>query len=100
MPGVPRARWPGGALARCRSDRCGYGSRAASREEDARRRLFRTSVVAMVLGLIELALVLLVVGLLGLGAWAYWRAWVGPRPGRPALGTSQVLPPGARAELA
>ena len=53
----------------------------------------------MVLPLIELALVLLLVGLLGLGAWAYWRAWIGPRP-RPALGSPAVLPPGARAELA
>jgi hypothetical protein len=53
----------------------------------------------MLLGLIELALVLLVVGLLGLGAWAYWRAWTGPRQIR-ELGTAQVLPPGARAELA
>jgi hypothetical protein len=53
----------------------------------------------MVLALIELALVLLLVGLLGLGAWAYWRAWIGPRP-RPALGSPAVLPPGARAELA
>ena len=53
----------------------------------------------MVLALVELALVLLLVGLLGLGAWAYWRAWIGPRP-RPALGSPAVLPPGARAELA
>ena len=53
----------------------------------------------MVLALIELALVLLLGGLLGLGAWAYWRAWIGPRP-RPALGSPAVLPPGARAELA
>ncbi len=53
----------------------------------------------MVLAVIELALLLVVVGLLALGAWAYWRAWVGPRqvaaPGAPA-----VLPAGARAELA
>ena len=54
----------------------------------------------MVLAVIEVALLLLVVGLLGLGAWAYWRAWVGPsRPIR-ALGSPAVLPPGARAELA
>jgi hypothetical protein len=53
----------------------------------------------MVLAVIELALLLLLVGLLGLGAWAYWRAWVGPRP-RPVLGSPAVLPPGARAELA
>ncbi len=53
----------------------------------------------MVLAVIELALVLLLVGLLGLGAWAYWRAWVGPRP-RAALGSPAMLPPGARAELA
>ena len=53
----------------------------------------------MVLAVIELALVLLLVGLLGLGAWAYWRAWAGPRP-RAALGSAAVLPPGARAELA
>jgi hypothetical protein len=53
----------------------------------------------MVLPLIELALVLLVVGLLGVGAWAYWRAWVGPRPAR-ELGGALVLPGAARAELA
>jgi hypothetical protein len=53
----------------------------------------------MVLAVIELALLLVVVGLLGLGAWAYWRAWVGSRPAA-ALGSSPVLPPGARAELA
>ena len=53
----------------------------------------------MVLAVIELALLLLLVGLLGLGAWAYWRAWVGPRP-RPAIGSPAVLPAGARAELA
>jgi hypothetical protein len=53
----------------------------------------------MVLPLIELALVLLVVGLLGVGAWAYWRAWVGPRPAR-ELGSALVLPGAARAELA
>ncbi len=52
----------------------------------------------MVLAVIELALLLVVVGLLGLGAWAYWRAWVGPRSAG-ALGTSTVLPAGARAEL-
>jgi hypothetical protein len=53
----------------------------------------------MVLGLIELALVLLVLGLVGLGAWAFWRAWAGPR----AVGagdTAHVLPSGARAEVA
>ena len=53
----------------------------------------------MVLAVIELALLLVVVGLLGLGAWAYWRACVGPRSPR-ALESSAVLPPGARAELA
>jgi hypothetical protein len=53
----------------------------------------------MVLGLIELALVLLVLGLLGLGAWAFWRAWAGPRP-LGAAEAAHVLPPGARAELA
>ena len=53
----------------------------------------------MVLGLIELAFVLLVIGLLGVGAWAYWRAWVGPRPAI-ALDAAHVLPAGARAELA
>lgn len=53
----------------------------------------------MVLGLIELALVLLLVGLLGVGAWAFWRAWAGPRP-LGAVDTALVLPPRARAELA
>lgn len=53
----------------------------------------------MVLAVIELALLLVVVGLLGLGAWAYWRAWVGPRSAR-ALESPAVLPAGARAELA
>lgn len=53
----------------------------------------------MVLGLIELALVLLVVGLLAVGAWAFWRAWVGPQP-LGAVDTAHALPPGARAELA
>jgi hypothetical protein len=52
----------------------------------------------MVLGLIELALVLLLVGLLALGGWTLWRAWSGPR----AIGTGPAgrLPPGPRAELA
>lgn len=53
----------------------------------------------MVLALIELALLLLVVGLLGVGAWAYWRAWKGPQQAR-ELGTTHVLPPVVRAELA
>jgi hypothetical protein len=53
----------------------------------------------MVLAVIELALLLVVVGLLGLGAWAYWRAWAGPRQVA-ARGSSAVLPAGARAELA
>jgi hypothetical protein len=53
----------------------------------------------MVLGLIEAALVLLVLGLLGLGAWTFWRVWAGPRQlGLPAPGGA--LPPGPRAELA
>jgi hypothetical protein len=53
----------------------------------------------MVLGLIEAGLVLLVLGLLGLGAWTFWRAWAGPRQlGAPAPGG--VLPAGPRAELA
>ena len=53
----------------------------------------------MVLVVIELALLLVVVGLLALGAWAYWRAWVGPRQ-IAAPGSSAVLPPSARADLA
>jgi hypothetical protein len=47
----------------------------------------------MVLGLIELALVALVLGLLGLGAWALWSALrAGSSPGQ--------LPAGQRAQLA
>jgi hypothetical protein len=53
----------------------------------------------MVLGLIEAALVLLVISMLALGAWAFWRAFSGPRPiGSP--GSVGALPPGPRAELA
>jgi hypothetical protein len=55
----------------------------------------------MVLALVELALVLLVIALLGVGAWTVWRVWSGSRPsGALAAGRAGVLPPGQRAELA
>ena len=52
----------------------------------------------MVFALAEVALVLILVGLLVLGGWAAWKAWAGPR----AIGTGRdgVLLPGPRAELA
>ena len=46
----------------------------------------------MVVALAELALVLLLVGLLALGGWAAWTAWRDAGPGR--------LPPRERTELA
>lgn len=52
----------------------------------------------MVLPLVELLVVLLLVGLLVLGAWSLWNVWVGWRPvGRSEKG---ALPPAQRAEVA
>jgi hypothetical protein len=53
----------------------------------------------VVFALAEVALVLVLVGLLVLGAWAAWKAWMGPQVsiGR---GSEGVLSPGPRRELA
>jgi hypothetical protein len=53
----------------------------------------------VVFALAELALVLVLVGLLVLGAWAAWKAWVGPQV---AIGRGRdgVLSPAPRRELA
>jgi hypothetical protein len=52
----------------------------------------------VVFALAEVALVVVLVGLLVLGGWAAWRAWAGPRAIGP--GWEGALPPGPRAELA
>jgi hypothetical protein len=54
----------------------------------------------VVLALAEVVLVLVLLGLLVLGAWAYWRAWRGPRADVLPSGVVGALPPGRRAELA
>jgi hypothetical protein len=53
----------------------------------------------VVFALAEVAVLLILVGLLVLGAWVAWKAWAGPQAAI-ARAPGQVLPPGRRRELA